>query len=149
MKEEKEKRTGPFGKPYDPFKKLTPEERKDKRLKKAVEKAKLENLTSQKKYDRLTLIIAQTIHSFLGFTLARFYLLRHRMFNFMLVGGTGTIVSWLLFNMFRMIIPIEFVAYVTTVLCTFLWNYVLNESWTFKYKNIEAGKDESLNNNTA
>lgn len=133
---------GPRGEPFSPFgKRLTPEERRLKKLRAANNRRILKSIIDSGTYDRVTSLISQVILAVLGMTLARFYLRRYRMFNFMVVGATGCIVNWLIFNLFRLFIPIEFIAFLFAVLITFLWNYIWNEAWTFKYKNIQRKEE--------
>jgi putative flippase GtrA len=68
--------------------------------------------------------------SYVSFPLARFYLWRSQMFNFMLVGASGCILGWFLFNIFRPFLVFEFLAWVVTTLCVFMWNYTWNKVWS-------------------
>lgn len=127
----------PFGKT------LTAAEKNAKRLKKQQKKEALESVIQKGNYDRVTVLIAKIILEFAGLGLAKMYVKSCRLFNFMLVGATGTIFGWFLFNLYRALLPWEFVAYIFTVLTTFVWNYIWNERWTFRYKNIEKPDEES------
>lgn len=127
---------------WSPFpRKLTDDEKKARALKKAQKRKALTLLIEKGKYDKVTVMISKGLLEFIGLFMAKLYLTRSRMFNFMIVGASGTILNWFLFNLFRLLVPMEFIAFVFAVLCAFLWNYMWNEAWTFKYKNIEKSED--------
>lgn len=57
------------------------------------------------------------------------------MFNFMLVGASGTVISWLLYEgIFRILFfPLPggtFLGMVITTCLVFLWNYTWNRKWS-------------------
>jgi len=100
-------------------------------------------------YDKATVLIAKVVNLLigslspnLGFSCASFYLKRQRMFNFMIVGASGCLLGWALFNGYRIVFS-EVIAWIFTTLCVFFWNYFWNESWTFKYKNINKENKKS------
>lgn len=70
-----------------------------------------------------------------GKLLSRFYLWRFCTFNFMIVGASGMIIQFLLYEgVFRMILGSffggTFLAMLITVFIVFMWNYVLNRHWS-------------------
>jgi hypothetical protein len=72
-----------------------------------------------------------------GDKLARLYLWKPMMFNFMLVGASGTILSWILYEgIFRPFLSSlfggTFIGMVITTLIVFLWNYTWNKRWSLK-----------------
>lgn len=129
MSEEEEQskvvRRGPFYMPRP----LTEKERKERDLRKRANRKLLERMMNAGSYDKATRLVAIII-SYVSFPLAKFYLWRSQMFNFMLVGASGCILGWLLFNIFRLILVFEFLAWVVTTLCVFMWNYTWNKVWS-------------------
>ncbi|MHA1829064.1 MAG: GtrA family protein [Candidatus Heimdallarchaeaceae archaeon] len=84
--------------------------------------------------DKVSMIIYKTacfVHPKIG----SLYKWKFRLWNFMLVGALGTITQWIWFNLFRLIIPIEFLAFIAAVLCQFMINYQLNKIWVFRNEN--------------
>jgi hypothetical protein len=72
-----------------------------------------------------------------GDKLARLYLSKAMMFNFMLVGASGTVLSWILYEgIFRPFLSSlwggTFIGMVITTLIVFLWNYTWNKRWSLK-----------------
>jgi hypothetical protein len=129
MSEEEEQskvvRRGPFYAPRP----LTEKEKKEKELKRKINRKLLDKMFKDGSFDRATQIIAMMI-SYVSFPLAKFYLWRSQMFNFMLVGASGCILGWLLFNIFRPLLFFEFLAWVVATLCVFMWNYTWNKVWS-------------------
>jgi len=118
-------RHGPFYAPRP----LTDKEKKERDLKRKINRELLYKMFKDGSFDRATQIIAVII-SYVSFPLAKFYLWRSQMFNFMLVGASGCILGWLLFNIFRPFLVFEFLAWVVTTLCVFMWNYTWNKVWS-------------------
>jgi hypothetical protein len=72
-----------------------------------------------------------------GDKLARLYLWKPMMFNFMLVGASGTVLSWILYEgIFRPVLGSifggTFLGMVITTLIVFLWNYTWNKRWSLR-----------------
>jgi len=72
-----------------------------------------------------------------GDKLARLYLWKPMMFNFMLVGASGTVLSWILYEgIFRPVLSSlwggTFIGMVITTLIVFTWNYTWNKRWSLK-----------------
>jgi magnesium-transporting ATPase (P-type) len=69
---------------------------------------------------------------------SRLYLWRAMMFNFMLVGSTGLIVSWFLYELVIRVVFVDmwqlwggsFLGMTVTTTLVFLWNYELNKRWS-------------------
>lgn len=73
----------------------------------------------------------------LGKSLAAMYLWKPMLFNFMIVGASGTVLNWILYEfVFRNILLFlwggTFIAMVITTLLVFFWNYSLNKRWSLK-----------------
>ena len=88
------------------------------------------------KYDPLTERIRELLGRVphVGSYFARLYLWRAMMFNFMLVGATGLILSWILYegllrNLFVNLLGDfgTFIGMMVTTTAVFLWNYELNK----------------------
>lgn len=72
-----------------------------------------------------------------GDKLSRLYLSKAMMFNFMLVGASGTVLSWIIYEgIFRPFLSSiwggTFIGMVITTLIVFLWNYTWNKRWSLK-----------------
>jgi len=70
-----------------------------------------------------------------GALFARLYLWRAMMFNFMLVGSIGLVISWILYevifrNIFFNLWGGTFLGMTVTTTLVFLWNYILNKKWS-------------------
>lgn len=73
----------------------------------------------------------------LGKSLAAMYLWKPMLFNFMIVGASGTVLNWILYEfVFRNVLLFlwggTFIAMVITTLLVFFWNYSLNKRWSLK-----------------
>ena len=70
-----------------------------------------------------------------GALFARLYLWRAMMFNFMLVGSTGLVISWILYEcvfraLFLNLWGGTFLGMTITTTLVFFWNYALNKRWS-------------------
>lgn len=91
-------------------------------------------------HDSLTAQIAQLLVKIprVGSQFVKLYLWRNMMFNFMLVGATGMILSWLLYECVFRILFVDmwqlwlgsFWGMMLTTTLVFLWNYSLNKKWS-------------------
>lgn len=71
--------------------------------------------------------------------LARLYLWQPSLFNFMIVGASGTILSWILYEIiFRPlllnVLAGTFFGMVITTFLVFLWNYFWNKQWSLSFR---------------
>lgn len=71
----------------------------------------------------------------IGCYLSRIYLWRFCTFNFMLVGASGFLLSWLLYEGFFRIVFSGFpfgtlIGMLITTVLVFLWNYFWNKTWS-------------------
>ncbi len=89
-------------------------------------------------YDRGTEWIAKLLGKVprIGSWLSRGYLWKPSFFNFMIVGGSGVPLNWVLYEgLFRRILESfwggTFLALTVTVILVFLWNYTWNKIWCF------------------
>lgn len=93
------------------------------------------------KYDGLTETVKAWLERIprIGKLLSRIYLWKYMLFNFMLIGATGTVLSWFLYEfIFRPVLNFwggSLLAMVCTTALVFLWNYFWN--WRFSLS-IEA-----------
>jgi hypothetical protein len=76
----------------------------------------------------------------LGNGVCRFYLWQFMMFNFMIIGATGVILNFVLYEGFFRTLLMNlwggtFLAFIITTTIVFLWNYLLNLKWSL---NISA-----------
>jgi hypothetical protein len=72
-----------------------------------------------------------------GRLLKGIYLWKPMMFNFMIVGASGTVLSWLLYEGFFRILLVDFwggtfIGLTITTLIVFMWNYYWNKRWSLK-----------------
>lgn len=87
------------------------------------------------KYDELTEQVKGLLERIprAGKLLSRLYLWKHMLFNFMLIGATGTVLSWFLYEfLFRpnfVFFGGSFLAFISVTALVFLWNYFWN--WRF------------------
>lgn len=91
------------------------------------------------KYDPLTEQIAGLLRRIprLGNPIAGFYLWKPMMFNYMLVGATGTVLNWFLYEI--IVRPLvywfwggTFLGITVVTICVFLWNFTWNKRWSLK-----------------
>lgn len=92
-------------------------------------------------YDRVTVFIAGLLLSFpkIGKHLSNIYLWKPLMFNYMFVGASGTVLSWVLYEgIFRSFVAGfwggTFLGMVATTILVFLWNYTWNRHWSLNPK---------------
>jgi len=97
------------------------------------------NQKTKMEYDPLTEQIKRLLLRIptLGKRFAQMYLWKPMMFNFMLVGATGTFLNWILYELiFRNILVIfwggTFIAMVLTTFLVFVWNFTWNKRWSLK-----------------
>ncbi len=90
-------------------------------------------------YDRLTEQISRLLGSVprVGKYLVNVYLWKPGMFNYMLVGASGTVLSYLLYEgLFRVLLsPMwggTFLGMVIVTVLVFLWNFFWNKKWSLK-----------------
>lgn len=87
------------------------------------------------KYDELTEQLRGLLERIprAGKLLSRIYMWKHMMFNFMLIGATGTVLSWFLYEFaFRPSFNFfggSFLAFICVTFIVFIWNYFWN--WRF------------------
>ena len=97
---------------------------------------------------------------YIGKSVSRLYLWKFMMFNFMLVGSSGMVISWILYEGFFRNILVSlwggtFLAMFITTILVFMWNYVFNKKWSLGINsqiyimkkhdlNILRGKVDSL-----
>jgi putative flippase GtrA len=66
--------------------------------------------------------------------IAELYIKHYRLWNFMVVGASGTVLNWLLYEgIFRPLF--HFATLIGMVISTFIvfyWNYFWNKVWTFR-----------------
>jgi hypothetical protein len=107
-----------------------------------VKKIRNKNVHAQKSFlkrDRLTeqiVLLLKKIPS-IGNQAASFYLWKPMLFNDMLVGATGTVLSWVIYeHIFRpMFLPMfggTFIGMVLTTIIIYVWNYNLSKNWSLK-----------------
>lgn len=84
-------------------------------------------------YDKAT----QTIYKILRYVgLANVYMMAPMVLNYMVVGATGTVLNWAIYeHIFRPVFvvfgqPGTFVGIVITTVLVFLWNYYFNKRWS-------------------
>jgi hypothetical protein len=91
------------------------------------------------KYDPLTEQIAGLLRRIprLGAPIAGIYLWKPMMFNYMLVGATGTVLNWFLYEI--IVRPLvywfwggTFLGVTLVTICVFLWNFTWNKRWSLK-----------------
>jgi len=90
-------------------------------------------------HDRLTEQISRLLGSVptAGKYLVNLYLWKPGMFNYMLVGASGTVLSYLLYEqLFRVLLsPMwggTFLGMVIVTVLVFLWNFFWNKKWSLK-----------------
>ena len=90
-------------------------------------------------HDRLTELISRLLGSAprVGKYLVNVYLWKPGMFNYMLVGASGTVLSYLLYEgLFRVLLsPMwggTFLGMVIVTVLVFLWNFFWNKKWSLK-----------------
>jgi hypothetical protein len=74
-----------------------------------------------------------------GARISQLYLWRYTMFNFMIVGGTGMVLSFLLYEgiLRRILIVLwggTFLGMLITTFIVFLWNFFWNQYWSLSIK---------------
>lgn len=91
------------------------------------------------KFDPLTQKIADLLERIprAGKYFARLYLWKPMMFNYMLVGASGTVLSWFLYEgVFRALLvglPFgTFLAMVIVTIIVYFWNFTWNKRWSLK-----------------
>lgn len=91
------------------------------------------------KYDPITEGIKSLLEKIprAGKYLAKLYLWKPMMFNYMLVGASGTVLSWLLYEgVFRVLLfelPFgTFLAMVIVTIIVYFWNFTWNKKWSLK-----------------
>lgn len=102
-----------------------------------MEERKLRKKKSKQllKYDGLTEQMRGLLERIprIGSQLSRLYLWKHMLFNFMLIGATGTVLNWFLYEfIFRpnfVFFGGSLLAFVCVTALVFLWNYFWN--WRF------------------
>lgn len=89
------------------------------------------------KYDPVTRKISSLAYRIprLGPSVSKFYLWRFTMINFMIVGASGLILSFLLYEgLFRiLLVPFwggTFIGMFITTILVFFWNYLWNRHWS-------------------
>lgn len=91
------------------------------------------------KYDPLTEQIGGILNRIprMGKHAARFYFWKPMLFNYMLVGATGTFLNWFIYEM--MIRPLvycfwggTFLGVTITTILVFFWNFTWNKRWSLK-----------------
>jgi len=90
-------------------------------------------------YDRVTEWISGLLGKIprAGKHLQALYLWKPLMFNYMLVGASGTVLSWVLYEgVFRIILVSlwggTFLGMVITTVLVYLWNFTWNKHWSLK-----------------
>lgn len=73
----------------------------------------------------------------MGEQLAGFYLWKHMLWNFMLIGASGTILNYALYEwVFRALFLYlwggTFIAWIMATFLVAFWNYYLNKRWSLK-----------------
>lgn len=92
------------------------------------------------KFDKATKTIWKLLTRLRLRFLADTYIVHSMLFNFMVVGTSGVFLSWILFSVILRPLSMkiapqgEFVAYVVTALCTFMWNFIWNKKWALNIK---------------
>ena len=93
------------------------------------------------KYDRVTEKIQELLGKipYVGKDMARLYLWKPTMFNYMLVGASGTFLSWLLYEGFfrPLLAPMfagTFIGMVIVTVLVYLWNFTWNKRWSLSLK---------------
>jgi hypothetical protein len=90
-------------------------------------------------YDPLTEQIGGLLNRIprIGKHAADLYFWKHMLFNYMLVGATGTFLNWFIYEM--MIRPLvywfwggTFLGVTITTVLVFFWNYTWNKKWSLK-----------------
>lgn len=81
--------------------------------------------------DKYSLLIYNKLNS-ANPQVAKFYLSRAQLWNYIAVGVTGTVVQWLWFTFMRPFLLFEFFAFVISVLIAYVWTYYLNKKWVFR-----------------
>lgn len=106
-------------------------------MKKKAKRRKKGNLSTRISFDPITKQISQLLLGIprVGEKLAGLYLWKPMMFNFMLVGASGTVLSWLLYEGFFRVLLLSlpfgtFIGMVITTCLVFLWNYTWNKRWS-------------------
>lgn len=87
--------------------------------------------------DPVTRGISEQLHRIpkVGSSISRLYLWRYNMINTMIVGATGTVLSFLLYELaFRNLMFIiwggAFLGMIITTFIVFFWNYFWNRHWS-------------------
>ncbi len=90
-------------------------------------------------YDKLTVAINGLLSRlpYLGKYASRLYLWKPQMFNFMCVGASGTVLSYVLYEgiLRRLLVAYPggtFLGMVITTIIVFLWNFTWNKRWSLK-----------------
>lgn len=81
--------------------------------------------------------------------LRRLYLWKYMMFNFMIVGSSGLVLSWIIYEGFLRSLMVDFLGgtflgMVITTFLVFCWNYFWNKKWSLGINSQICGmkKDE-------
>jgi hypothetical protein len=91
------------------------------------------------KYDPLTEQIGKMLIRIprLGEQFAKFYLWKYMLFNYMIVGATGTVLNWFLYEI--IVRPLvywfwggTFLGITLVTICVFYWNFTWNKRWSLK-----------------
>ena len=96
-----------------------------------------------RKINRLILRIPKV-----GSRISQIYLWRSTMINFMIVGASGMILSFLLYEgLFRSLLIKffggTFLAMIITTLLVFIWNYLWNRHWSLSIKSQLLSMDKA------
>jgi len=92
------------------------------------------------KYDRVTRVIGKALKTAHIPWIASAYARSPLVFNYMLVGASGTVLNWLIYeHAVRPVFVIfgqigTFTGIVVTTVLVFLWNYFWNKRWSLNAK---------------
>jgi hypothetical protein len=99
------------------------------------------------RYDGATKAVWKTLMAFRIPFLANWYAKAPMLFNYMIVGASGTILSWVLYEgIFRPLAVLTMapilgmglstlIGVTVNTLCIFMWNFIWNRKWSLNYKN--------------
>lgn len=98
-----------------------------------------------KKYDKVTIFIWKILwYMKIGDStfFANMYATSPMLYNFMLVGASGAVLQWILYegifrSMFSGFLGLGFGTFVgtaTAVLCVFFWNFIWNKKWSLSIR---------------
>jgi hypothetical protein len=104
-----------------------------------MKKKKLHSSSTIVKYDGLTEQIGQLLTRIprVGEQIAKFYLWKYMLFNYMMVGASGVFLNWFVYEI--LIRPFvfrfwggTFLGVTLTAIIVFYWNYTWNKRWSLK-----------------